>query len=231
MSRVFFAAACIILITDAALIVGQEHAKNKPTVEEALAKYVAIGPGVQVVKKDKRGRVTSLVVVGNSRISTVLGKEKGLEIARERARLECSAAFVRWLKEKASIFSSSSEEDVVLMEGTESADANTKSEFGKAVDKNSKKMESVSEGIVRGLQPIHAETDGEGKTFSLVMGWKADTAEAVKKLAASLASDETAKPKAQATKAPPQNSAAQPANDKSIKSSKVTSDDAKDFLP
>jgi hypothetical protein len=66
-------------------------------VEKQMEKVVALGPGIHKIQKDKKGHIFSCVVVGQSRISTALGKAKGLEMARDNANLVCSAEFVKWL--------------------------------------------------------------------------------------------------------------------------------------
>ena len=55
------------------------------SVEEKMDNLVKQGPGIHNIKKDDKGRVQSLIVVGQSRISTVLGATKGKEVARKRA--------------------------------------------------------------------------------------------------------------------------------------------------
>ena len=206
---------------------------NEPSVNEKMAKIAAMGPGVHNIQKDKSGHITACVIVGQARISTVLGKGKGIENARNKANLDCSAQFVKWLKEEVSVRESSDEETVTLMEGTEDGDAESLKETGKAVEKSSKNMESISKGLVRGLQFIHKEVDGEGKTYSIIKGWKADNAEGVKKLSTDLASDETKTedPKAGKDGSSKEDPKANTGGDKAIDSETVTSDDAADFLP
>jgi hypothetical protein len=190
---------------------------NKPTVEEQLAKIAKLGPGVHAIKKDKNGRILSCVVVGQSRISTVLGKTKGLQIARDKASLSCAAEFAKWLKEDVIVHESAREENVILTEGKEGAEQDSLSESGKAIEKNSKKMQSLSRALVRGLQVIHKEVDASGKIYTIIKGWKADSSEGVKRVAADLASDE---PSANGHK-----------NDKTIENDSATSEDAKDYVP
>ena len=221
------------------MLLGQvSHAKDEdddgPSVEEQMAKIAALGPGVHKIQKDKKGHITSCVVVGQARISTTLGKAKGLELARDKANLACSAEFVKWLKAEVSVYESNDEETVVLLENDGKGDGDTPKESGKSVEKSSKKMESLSKGLVRGLQLVHKEVDGDGKTYTIIKGWKSDTAEGVKKVAADLASDE---PKAKEGK---NKKATGEAGDKKSKDKKIetdiesdsaTSDDAAEFLP
>lgn len=194
-------------------------------VEEAMAQIVALGPGVHNIQKDKKGRITSCIVVGQARISTALGKTKGSELAREKANLACSAEFVKWLKEEVTAYQSNDEETVILLEGTEGADDESLKESAKSVEKSSSKMESISKGLVRGLQIIHKAVDGESKTYTIVKGWKADTADGVKRISSDLASDEPAPEKTAAK------SSTKKKIDKEIESGTATSGAASDFLP
>jgi len=195
------------------------------SVAEAMAQIVALGPGVHNIQKDKKGRITSCIVVGQARISTVLGKAKGAELARDKANLACSAEFVKWLKEEVTAYQSNDEETVILLEGTEGADDESLKESAKSVEKSSTKMESLSKGLVRGLQIIHKAVDGEGKTYTIVKGWNADTADGVKKISSDLASDE---PNSEKTAAKP---STKKKIDKEIESGTATSGAASDFLP
>ncbi|MCB9921812.1 MAG: hypothetical protein H6822_06505 [Planctomycetaceae bacterium] len=196
-----------------------------PSTQEKLERLVALGPGVHQIKKDRKGRIISCVVVGQSPISTVLGKAKGVEMARSKADLACSASFVKWLKEEVTVYQTSDGESIILIEGTESADGDTLVESGKAIEKESTKMESVSKGIVRGLQVIHKYVNGEDKTYTLVKGWKADSADGVKKVASDLADDGVESSSGSNKKTSKSKRA-----DKRIESDSATSDDADDFL-
>jgi hypothetical protein len=172
-----------------------------------LSRIVQLGQGVHKVKTDDKGRIKSCVVVGQSRISTVLGKAKGLETARQRAALAARAEFVKWLKEKVSVHETTDDEAILFLEGSEGNDKDALKESGKAVEKTSKKMGSVAEGLVRGMQLLHTETSGKDKTYTLVYGWERKTAQATKKVR-------------EDSKAP----------DKKIEDKKATSKEAKKFL-
>src|SRR5437868_321701 len=102
----------------------------KPSVEEAFAKVAALGPGPQKIKKDSKGRIISALFVGQATISTVLGKAKGLELARNSADLAATSEFVKWLKGKARVYESVDQESVVLLEGTEGGDKESQTSSG-----------------------------------------------------------------------------------------------------
>lgn len=183
-----FLLICCVFILSIATSVGNGEVPNPLTASEKLAKIVKLGPGVYDVKKDKKGHITSCVVVGSARISTVLGKGKGLEIAREKAHLAATAEFSRWLKEEVRVYSSNNEETITILEGKEGAEESLV-EAGKSIDKSSKVMESISSALIRGLQVIHKDIDGDEKNYTLVMGWSSASAEAVKKVTADLEND------------------------------------------
>ena len=204
--------------------------KKETEVEKALSKIAQLG-GVHP-KKDAKGRITSCVVVGQSRISTVLGKAEGLQNARTKARQDASAEFVKWLKEKVSVHENSDKETILFTEGSEENDKEALKESGKTVDKTSKKFESISQGQVRGLQVLHLEVSANGKTYTLVFGWSAENAKAVEKI--EKGADGKDEPKAGDPKKSDEvkkpDEVRKPI-DKKIEDKKVTSDDAKKFLP
>lgn len=200
---------------------------------ERIKKYAELGSGVTITQKDKKGRIISCIVVGQARISTVLGKARGLEMAQDRANLDCSAQFVKWLKEEVSIYQIKDDETVILMAGKEGKDDDSLEELGKSVEKTGKNIDTLSKGIVRGLQIIHREIDANGKTYTVVKGWKADTAEAAKKVSAGLASDKPDQKGKNDRKdlSSPTDSVGKKKIDKEIESRSATSEDASEFLP
>jgi len=224
-------AVCALLLGSQASY-AQNDEDDGPSVEEQMAKLTALGPGVHAIQKNKKGHITACVVVGQARISTSLGKAKGMELARDKANLICSAEFVKWLKEEASVYQSNDDESIILLEGGEEVGADDSlKESSKSVEKSSKKMESLSKGLVRGLQLLHKDVNAEDKTLTIIKGWKADSAEGVKKVAADLESDE---PEGKKSKKSGEAESKKPKDkkiDKDIESGSATSDDAADFLP
>ena len=118
-------------------------------------------------------------------------------------------------------------ETILFMEGSEENDKAALKESGKAVEKNSKKFESISAGQVRGLQVLHFEVSEKDKTYTLVMGWSAENAKAIENL--ETGGDGKEKPKVGDPKKPDEDK--KPPIDKKIEDKKATSDDAKKFLP
>lgn len=202
-----------------------DETENSQSTEAKLAKLIKLGPGVHAIKKDKNKRIISCVVVGQARISTALGKGKGLEVARSKANLDASAQFVKWLKEEISVQETGEDETVILMEGSEGEVGDALTESGKSIEKTSKKMESVSKGLARGLQLLHKEVDGDEKTYSVVKGWKADTSEGTKKISISQSKDSPEDSSSGEGKAK-----SKAKQDKQIESESATSEDADEFL-
>ncbi len=213
-----------------------EEKSEAELIKERFAEIAQQPPGVPLdsIKKNKKGRIVSCLVVAKSRISTVLGKAKGIETARDRANLQASAEFVKWLKQDVRVTEGMDDETIILMTGTEGSDGETNSESGKAIEKTSKKMEAVSQGLVRGLVAVYSEIDAESQEYIVIKGWKADTAEAVKKVAKDLKSDEPKDEKAKPSKSKPADepeSKPTKKSDKEIQSSRTISEGASDFLP
>ena len=218
-------ATAIAVVLAAGSALADDKDKKDAEVEKALSKIVQLGPGVHAIKKDKQGRITSCIIVGQSRISTVLGKTKGLQDARDKARLDGSAQFVKWLKEKVRVHEKSENETILFIEGSEDNDNEALKESGKAVEKNTKKFQSISEGMVRGLQVLHLEVSNKDQTYTLVLGWSADDAKAAEQAEKGNVgtTSKDAGPKKQGE--------SKTAKDKNIEDKKATSEDARRFLP
>src|SRR5947209_2683018 len=92
---------------------------DTPDANKVIGDLADLGPGVHRIKTDDEGRITSCVVVGQTRISTVLGNSKGVQDARAKARLSCEAEFVRWLKTKVDVHAKNDEETILFLEGSE----------------------------------------------------------------------------------------------------------------
>jgi hypothetical protein len=167
-----------------------EKPKKKADADSAVGRLIDLGPGVHKVKTDGKGRIQSCIIIGQSRISTTLGKAKGLEVARQRARLAASAEFVKWLKEKVDVREKSEDETILFLEGGQENDKDALRESGKSVEKTTKKIESTAMGLARGFQVLASDVNDEDKTYTLVIGWSAKMSEATKKVRRDLADDQ-----------------------------------------
>ena len=222
MRKLWFTVAAMGLVWTPTVWAGDRDKKDDAEVETALSKIAEAGPGVYAIQKDAQGRITSCIVVGQSRISTVLGAAKGKEIARDRARLDASAQFVTWLKEKVSVHVKSDDQATLFLEGAEGNDKDALKESGKAVESTSKTMDSVAEGLIRGLQVLQVAVSGKDKTYTILMGWEAKTAAATNAVEKT---NESGKPDLDSKKPD------ETKPDKKIEGKIITTDDAKKFLP
>ena len=112
-----------------------------------------------------------MLIVGRARISTVLGKEKGIQDAQDKAVINAKTKYMQWLKEDVTVRQSAETETVVVTEGSEEGNDEALKEFGKSVDKTTTKFESVSKGLVSGLQVVYYEQDGQNKTYTVILKW------------------------------------------------------------
>ena len=159
-----------------------DQPEKKADNSALYAKLVDAGNGVYKVELDDKGRVRSAIVVGQSRISTALGAEKGKEVARQRAELAAKGAFAKWLNEKVSVHQKSEDETILFLEGNQGNDANAVKESGKAVEKTTSSIESMATSMMRGFKVVHVEVKAEDKSYTLIYRWEAKTVAAAGKV-------------------------------------------------
>jgi hypothetical protein len=207
---IVFAVAAALLAAPAALAGDKGKAARKDDIE--YGKIAEAGPGVYKVVTDRAGRIQSCLVVGSSRISTVLGAARGKEIARQRAALRADAELVKWLKTKVSVHETRDDETILFLEGKEGNDKDALREAGKATEKTTAKFRAVAGGLVRGTQVKYLGVNAEERTLTVVKLWKAGTAGAVKDVEEGL-------------KSPPKAAGKKAGDDKKIKDKEVIVDD------
>jgi hypothetical protein len=177
MRRHLIALALFCLIAAAPLPADDKPAK-KATVD--YSKLVEAGPGVYKIEFDKAGRIESCLVVGASRISTVLGVSKGKEVARTRASLAADAEFLKWLKSKVMVCEKNQDETILFLEGREDNDKDAIKESGKAIEKDAKTIARVAKGLIRGMTNVYVDVNGKEKTYTLIKRWRSKTAKATR---------------------------------------------------
>jgi hypothetical protein len=164
------AIACAVTMALAALSSGSYGQQAAPETADRgtiVRQLAELGPGVHKVQKDEAGRMKSCVIVGQARISTVLGNAKGLELAQKRAKLDANAQFVKWMKSSIRAVESMANETIVYLEGSDKA----LSESGKATEVTKDNVEIAAQGVVRGMTMIGIHQDGAGGLFTVVFGW------------------------------------------------------------
>ena len=237
MKKILFVPATVVVLTfalaAATALAADKNEGAKPkaaSVEEQMDNLVKQGPGVHNIKKDSKGRVQSLVVVGQAKISTVLGVAEGKQRARKKAEQSAKAEFVKWLKDSPEIRKNSNDESTIFLQGQGEGDngKEAQSEAGKKVEKDSESYKSVAAGIVRGLQLLHADMNGEEKTCTLVYGWSLANSKAAKDAATNDPGiDDNPSAATEPSEKKPSRS---DRSGKKIRSEKATSKEAEDFL-
>lgn len=145
---------------------------------DIVARLAALGDGVHEIKKNDDGTLKSLKVVGSSRISTVLGKAKGLQRAQKKASMKANAAFVEWIKSEVTSISEESDETILTLQG----DGENVKEQGKATEMSKEVIAKKAQGLVRGLTLV--AKDQTEDMMTLVYLWspkKANMAKAAGK--------------------------------------------------
>jgi hypothetical protein len=165
------------LVALASLSRGAAPVLGKDKVD--YSKVAAGGPGVSSVVRDDKGRIHSVLVVGRSRISTVLGAGKGKEVTLQRASLQADSEFVKWLGSKVEVHENAQTETTLFLEGSEENDREALRESGKAVEKITEQYTRTAQRLVRGMQLVHRELNADKKELTIVKKWHARNAQAI----------------------------------------------------
>ena len=190
------------------IVVSFANLVAQETPEQAVQRMAALGEGVQDLKVEE-GKLKSLKVVGQDRISSVLGTSKGLLTAQKRAKMKANAAFVEWMKNNVKTIQSSADESIVTLQGEsqqgagEKGDSEKLTEQGKSVETDKQEIATQAQGMVQGLELVGKHVDPETKTLTLVYAWSAARAKAAQEAGeGERDADSNAKPGAKKPDAP-----------------------------
>ena len=204
----------------------QNAAQEQSAAQDSIKELAELGPGVHKVKTADGNVFKSCVVVGQARISTVLGASKGLATARRNAKLSAEAAFVDWLKTKTSSVRSRGDETEFKLKG----DGETQTEAGASTETSTETITSCAQGAVRGLTLIGSRRDPETKMLTQVYAWKPGYA----RIADQIESAMKPEPSAASASAPATrgkaNADAPKTQSSPIKEKTVVAPEAKEFL-
>jgi len=203
--------------------VAQNAAQEQATAQDSIKELAELGPGVHKVKKTENNVFKSCVVVGEARISTVLGMSKGLATARRNARLKAESEFVSWLKTNTSSVRSFGDETEFTLKG----DDEKNTETGASTETNTETITSSAQGAVRGLTLIGSTQDPETKMLMQVYAWKPDYARIADQVESAMKPAPVSAPAAGDKKEKPEKPNAQPST---IKAKTVVAPEAKEFL-
>ena len=165
--RIFFMALVAAVTAGTASADDAAKAERKARIE----KYIEAGQAGVFYKEEtdvKNGIITQAYIVGTATISSVLGDEEGLELAKEKAEESAKAEFVKWLGSSVTIRKNVKEEILLSKEG---ADGDVK-DVGKKVERRTKEFDETASGIVRGLKLVGVSQSGKEKKMILVYRWE-----------------------------------------------------------
>jgi hypothetical protein len=168
---------------------GDDRAKAVDPVLKPSSGQAPAGGAATRTAAYSGAKVSKVVIVSAVPITTVLGAADGLMTARREARLRAAGKFRQFLKEKVNIEEKSESERIVKLESEKGSDL---TESGKKISKFSDKYQTVSEGMVKGLQTLGYKTvslNPKEKVYVMVCGWDAATSKAVDNLANELDKD------------------------------------------
>lgn len=151
------------------LSLGTMVSRAQETPEQVVKRLAELGPGVQEIKVEN-GRLKSLKVVAQERISTVMGATKGLQTAQKRASLKANAVFIEWMKSNVVSVTASNDETIVTIQG----DGQNVAEQGKASETTKEAIVQQAAGLVRGLTLV--AKDQKEDTLTLIYSWSPEKA-------------------------------------------------------
>jgi hypothetical protein len=150
-------------------------------IPEEKKKAAAQAEGVTNEEFNDKGELISCLICGKAEISTVLGKTRGVQRARDMAEIRAKAAFQKYLQEKVSVENNASEDEVIIKKGSEESGKDSLKEEGTLVQKNSNKFKVMAEGLSRGLKVVYFDQNGEDKEYSVVLRYTKRSADAAEK--------------------------------------------------
>lgn len=160
----------------------KEGADGTSKIEKLLNDAMESGSGLTQPQFDKKGNMVSCIVIGSSSIPRSMSQGKALQFADKRAVNDVHRQFVTFVKTKTKVYQTEQNETIVCEEGSARDKEMSNSETSKDVSKNADKLESVSEGIVQGMERLAKKVDSEKRIYYVAYGWSKENAKAAAKL-------------------------------------------------
>jgi hypothetical protein len=222
MKNLSFVKVVLVSAIMACGLIGTSQDQDKTsTRDQELKKIKELGIGIHKIKYDAKGAIESFLVVGQAEVSTVLGPVKAQLMARKAAEQSAKASLVQFMKETVTVVETSDNQTVLTTEGNGSSLL----QKGKSIDKQSSKFKSVSSEVLSGLTLIHYDLDADKKSMTAIYGWKPKFSEIGRELREKMNNDKSAGSGEDGLAAAPVSQ-----DQAGLKSKKVTSDIANDFL-
>ena len=156
---------------------GEESAKvqlEEPKRPDLLAELKESPDGVLQVRTNTDGSFKSLVIKASVEIEDVLGGQKGKQLARKEADIQCKKYLAQWLKENCVFVEASNKTITIQTKGESAKDAagNTvkiRSQQGQESKMLTESHASVAQAVLRGLTVVSSDVANDGKEFVLIM--------------------------------------------------------------
>lgn len=156
---------------------GEESAKvqlEEPKRPDLLAELKESPDGVLQVRTNTDGSFKSLVIKASVEIEDVLGGQKGKQLARKEADIQCKKYLAQWLKENCVFVEASNKTITIQTKGESAKDAagNTvkiRSQQGQESKMLTESHASVAQAALRGLTVVSSDVANDGKEFVLIM--------------------------------------------------------------
>ncbi len=149
--------------------------------KSSYAEIAANGTGVYNIKTDdETGELKSLLVVGSSPVSTVLGAARGKDLARRKASLVCDAAFAKWCQTNLEYTETADDDTIITVKGSGDEEDGEVSEEGKQNESQKRQITAFAKKAISGLQVVYTKMDADGKEFTVVKAFSMKSVKAVK---------------------------------------------------
>lgn len=151
------------------------------SVEHAMMRIAAFGPGVHNIVTSKNRSIASCLVVGHVQIDLTRSNAESVQFAQCQAIANCDQTFQAWLNSEATVFCSHAGDAAILTDGTKVHESPIDG-FGFCIDKTTADYSKVVQCLCSNLQTLHIQVDGDTKSVTVVRGWKSDTPDGLKRL-------------------------------------------------
>jgi hypothetical protein len=147
---------------------------QEPNQPELLQELKAYPDGVLRVKTNEDGSFKSLVVKATVNIEDVLGAQKGKQLARQEAGIQCKKYLAQWFDDSCVFVEGSNQTVTIETKGESAKDAagNTvklRSQQGKESKSLTESHTSYSQAALKGLTVVSSEVSQTGQEFALIM--------------------------------------------------------------
>lgn len=139
--------------------------------------------GIQNIKRDNSGQISSLLVIGKGKVSRAFSKQKAKQIAGREASRNARNAFAQFLNTHVTWAETSAGEVVLKEKGAASGDdgAAVSVQEGVSTEVTSEKSSQYSSAALSGLRQVWSGYDKDGMRV-IIFGWKLSDCQAIGKL-------------------------------------------------